>query len=162
MDRASELIFPAVNLPMRRHRNQMQVWDAFRKKWVKAGPEEWVRQHLAHYLCEILGYPTIRVLMEHKVQMGRHSRRFDLVVLGRDLTPMMLVECKAPAEKLDDEVWWQALCYNQHIAADFVVITNGLEMQIRMRSANGWQVVLGLPARAEWESDSLPGVSVRE
>lgn len=159
MDQPSELIFPAVNLPMRRNRGQMQVWDAFRKKWVKAGPEEWVRQHLAHYLCGNLGYPAIRLLLEHRVQVGRHSRRYDLVVLGRDLAPMMLVECKAPTEKLDEEVWWQALCYDQHQAADFLVITNGLEMQIRMRRAGGWQVVLGLPSRSEWESTPVKGES---
>ncbi len=152
MDQEPQLIFPAVNLPMRRHRNQIQVWDAFRKKWVKAGPEEWVRQHLAYFMCKDLGYPTTRLLVEHKVEEGRRSRRYDLVVLGRDMAPLILVECKAPAERLDDEVWWQAMCYHQHMAAVFVVITNGLELKIRMGTENGWVPVVKLPSRAEWEA----------
>lgn len=162
MDQALELIFPAVNLPMRWHGDQMQVWDAFRKKWIKAGSEEWVRQHLAHYLCNNLGYPAIRLLLEHKLDKGRHSRRYDLVVLGCDLTPLMLVECKAPTEKLGDEVWWQALCYQQQWAAVFLVITNGLEMKIQMRSESGWEPVAGLPTRDEWESALKTGDSARK
>lgn len=159
MDQASELIFPALNLPMRQHRHQIQVWDAFRKRWVKAGPEEWVRQHAAHYLIQDLGYPATRLLVEHQAGQGRHSRRYDLMVLGRDLAPLILMECKAPSEKLDDEVWWQTLCYQQQKPAIFLVITNGLQMKIRLATERGWESVEGLPSRAAWEANGEASLS---
>lgn len=152
MDQAPQLIFPAVNLPMRQHRNQIQVWDSFRKKWVKSGPEEWVRQHAAHYISNDLGYPATRLMLEHRIGQGRSSRRYDLMVLGRDRAPLILVECKAPTEKLDEEVWWQALCYQHQRPARFLMITNGLQVKIRMGSERGWEPVEGLPSRIDWEA----------
>jgi hypothetical protein len=153
MEHAPSLIFPAVNLAMRQQGNQMQVWDAFRKKWILLGPEEWVRQHLAHFVCSTLGYPSVRLLLEHQLHHGKHSRRYDLVLLSRDLRPLMLVECKSPSEQLNEDVWWQVHCYNQELTAIFLVITNGLEMKIRMRTGHGWQSVENLPSRAEWEKN---------
>ena len=47
--------YPPLNLPIfeakvRSEGNQVQIFDAIRKKYLVLTPEEWVRQHVIHYL----------------------------------------------------------------------------------------------------------------
>ena len=50
-------MFPDLNLPkadlrLSRKDNQIFIYDILRKKEVVLTPEEWVRQHLLHFLVE--------------------------------------------------------------------------------------------------------------
>ena len=100
-------LFPEVALLRRWHQEREEVWDAFRRRWLVLGPEEWVRQHLAHYLVNHLGYPKNRLVIEKRVAGGVDSTRMDLLVIGKEGEPLVLVECKSPNTMLSEEVWWQ-------------------------------------------------------
>ena len=54
------------------------------------------------------------------------SKRSDIVVYSREGNPWMLVECKAPDQKLRQATIEQAATYNHTLRAPFIVITNGM------------------------------------
>ena len=47
------------------------------------------------------------------------------MVYRKDLTPALLVECKAPSVKLTDSVIDQVVRYNMVLGVDYIMITNG-------------------------------------
>ena len=53
------LNFPEINLRFQNSaKNKLQLFDAIRKKFVDVTPEEWVRQHVIHYLIEYKQVPA--------------------------------------------------------------------------------------------------------
>ena len=100
------------------------IFDPVRKKYVALTPEEWVRQHILHYLLE-KGYPASLIAIERGIDVNGTSKRFDIVVYSRDSVPYMLIECKAQEEALDHKVVMQAIGYNLTIKAQFLWLTNG-------------------------------------
>jgi type I site-specific restriction endonuclease len=52
-------------------------------------------------------------------------RRCDFVVYSRNGTPLMIVECKAPAVEIGQQAFDQASRYNQVHKAPYLLITNG-------------------------------------
>ena len=44
--------------------NILEIWDELRRKYVVLTPEEWVRQHVVHYLADHLGYPRGLLVLE--------------------------------------------------------------------------------------------------
>ena len=103
-----------------------RIFDRFRKKWVALTPEEWVRQHFAVYLVNEKGYPASRMAVEASLKVVRRTKRTDLVVYGRDLSPLLIVECKAPHVAITSEVFDQIVRYNITLQAGYLVVTNGL------------------------------------
>lgn len=53
------------------------------------------------------------------------AQRADIVVVGNDLSPVILVECKAPEVNITEQVWDQAVRYNAVLKARYVILTNG-------------------------------------
>jgi len=39
----------------------------------------------------------------------------------------MIVECKSPVVKIDDNVFDQIVCYNMGLKVPYIVVTNGLD-----------------------------------
>ena len=115
------------------------IWDPLRRRQVVCTPEEWVRQHVLHYLTGHLGYPASLLSIERGT--GQLGQRTDLRAYGADGRPAVLIECKAPDVKLTPAVLAQAQRYWQRVPARFVVLTNGVEHLC-------WEV--GPPAR-QWE-----------
>ncbi len=143
-------LFPEVELLRRWHQEREEVWDVFRRRWLVLGPEEWVRQQLAHYLVNHLGYPKSRLVIEKRLAGRVDSKRMDLLVIGKEGEPLVLVECKAPQTMLSEEVWWQVSGYEMQIPAPVVAITNGLEMEVRQQSPQGWLTLPGIPPVTAW------------
>jgi hypothetical protein len=54
------------------------------------------------------------------------AQRADIVVMGDDMQPLMVVECKEPNIRIDNEVLAQVVRYNSILKCRYVVITNGL------------------------------------
>jgi len=150
-------LFPEVDLVRRWHQEREEVWDAFRRRWLVLGPEEWVRQQLAHYLVNYLGYPKNRLVIEKRLGVGVDSKRTDLLVVSKDGAPMVLVECKSPHTVLRGEVWWQVSGYEMQITAPVVAITNGLEMEVRQRAPQGWLTLPALPPFTAWVQRGTKG-----
>lgn len=103
------------------------LWDAFRKKYVKAEPEEWVRQLLLQYLLEEGGYPKGRLSVEKEFQINNLSKRFDIVANSALGNPICLVECKAPHVRLGTRVLDQTMRYNTELHAPYIILSNGIE-----------------------------------
>ncbi len=105
-----------------------QIFDAFRNKFVALTPEEWVRQHMLHYLNEHLQYPKNLLGVEVSLKLNKLSKRADIVVYTADLTPWMLVECKAAEVEITQAVFDQAARYNITMCVPFLVVTNGIRL----------------------------------
>lgn len=114
-------------------------------------PEERVRQALLLKMIGELGFPKGLIAVEKKVG----SRRFDLVCYTPEMTPLLLVECKAG--ELNEVALHQAFGYNETIQAPFLCLANGLEIKTFWQEGKENKVVPFLPAFAE-----LYGVSRRK
>ena len=106
--------------------NQPLIWDGLRRKHVVLTPEEWVRQHVVHYLITHLGYPRGLLALELGLRYNQCQKRTVLLALNSEGQPLLLVECKAPAVAIDAAVARQATTYNQTIGAPLLLLTNGL------------------------------------
>ncbi len=104
-----------------------KVFDPIRKKWLEATPEELVRQHLIQYLILEKKYPAALIKMEHPLQLNTLQKRSDLVVYNRDGKAAIVIECKAPDVKLNDDVLLQILRYNILIKAPYLILCNGVQ-----------------------------------
>lgn len=100
------------------------VMDILRRKKVKLTPEEWVRQHVLYWLLNQTGYPATLLSVERKVHISSGIRA-DVIGYGKEGTPLLLVECKAPGEAISSITAMQAIKYNQHLKASFIWLTNG-------------------------------------
>jgi len=101
------------------------LFDPVRKKWVKATPEEFVRQLFITYLEKTLGYSTAKMGVERKLIFENLQKRFDIVVYDKNNHPYILVECKSFETELNQDVWYQAARYNHILKASFLCIING-------------------------------------
>ncbi|MDR0206352.1 MAG: type I restriction enzyme HsdR N-terminal domain-containing protein [Bacteroidales bacterium] len=105
-----------------------QVFDPIRKKWVAFTEEEKVRQFFILQLINELKIPASSISVERKITVNGLSKRYDIVVY-KDVTPWMVVECKAKNIPLTQEVIDQAGRYNQTLNAEIIGVTNGKEQK---------------------------------
>lgn len=124
-------VYPELNFPdfepTRKVKDDIEhIWDPIRKKWIVLTAEEWVRQHLIHYLVESLQYPKGLIQVECQIPVGKLKKRFDLVVMDKQLNPWLICECKAPAIPIDPSVLQQASMYNSKLKCPYLAVTNGL------------------------------------
>lgn len=122
------MIFPPFEYKVRLFQGQRQLFDIIRNRYVVLTPEEWVRQHLVHYLINVLNYPKGLIALEKQVPLNGLNRRFDLVCYKSDGSVFLLVECKKGGVKLSQQVFDQAFCYNTELSACHIAITNGDEL----------------------------------
>jgi hypothetical protein len=146
--------FPLLDLPLppvslRRDGEKFRYWDPWRRKWLIMSPEEWVRQHVAHYLLQ-LGFPPGAIAIEKKGQL-RNGRRLDVLAMGPDGRPLVLTECKAPDQKIGVPALLQAGAYRRHYPSPYVWLTNGRQHVLLFCPAGGTGVVQipALPPYAE-------------
>lgn len=121
------LKYPPFNVRVKNSNKQTLIFDDFRKKWLVLTPEEWVRQHLLHYLVNEKKYPASLIAIEKEIAVNDIKKRFDVVVYNAKLSPYILIECKAPYIELNLRVIEQALRYNLNLKSEFVMITNGVK-----------------------------------
>jgi hypothetical protein len=121
-----KLQFPQPDLRVRNLNDVLQVWDVVRKKWVVLTPEEWVRQHLIHFLRDHRGWSESLMAVEKNLKYNGLNRRPDVVVYTSDMKPLLLAECKAPDVNINQAVLDQAVMYNRSLGVSYVLVTNGL------------------------------------
>ncbi|MBR3030327.1 MAG: type I restriction enzyme HsdR N-terminal domain-containing protein [Bacteroidales bacterium] len=102
-----------------------QIFDPIRKKYVERTPEEEVRQGVISSLLGAMEVPATHIAVEQGFKFNGLQYRADIVVYRKDLTPALLVECKAPSVKLTDSVIDQVVRYNMVLGVDYIMITNG-------------------------------------
>lgn len=101
------------------------VFCAWRRKWVRLTPEEWVRQQLLHYLVEELGYPHGLIGVEVAITVGDAHKRCDAIVYTHAMQPLVLIECKAEHVPLTQKVLDQAVTYNRRLHVPYLMLHNG-------------------------------------
>lgn len=142
------LNLPAAQLSLRPASKGVEVLDVLRQRWLLLTPEEWVRQHFVHYLIDTLGYPGAMMANEVGITLNSTSRRCDTVVYARDLTPLMIIEYKAPSVRIDRRVFDQIVRYNIVLQVPYLVVSNGMEHYcFRVERASGKCTLLqGVPS----------------
>jgi hypothetical protein len=116
-----------LNFKVKTIENANYVFDIIRKKYVLLTPEEWVRQHLLHYLIHEKKYPTSLISIERGLTVNGLKKRFDLLAFDNTGKPSLLAECKAPEIKLTQKVFDQIANYNMKFKVKFLLVTNGLQ-----------------------------------
>ena len=108
-------------------RNKVDLlFDEVRKVWVKATPEECVRQKVLRRMVHELLFPKALIVVERELQRlpaaaSSPQRRVDILCYGRgkdSLYPLLLVECKQ--DTIDWRAEQQVVGYNAHVRACFV------------------------------------------
>lgn len=103
------------------------IFDSFRKKFVTLTPEEWVRQHWAHFLVNFQSVPKTLLAVETSLTFNNMKKRCDILVYDKLHKPALIVECKAPTVKIDDKTCWQIATYNFIHKAKYLIVSNGIE-----------------------------------
>jgi len=83
---------------------------------------------MLNYLYEHLHYPKNLLGVEVSLKLNNLSKRADIVIYAADLTPWMLVECKAAEVEIAQAVFDQAARYNITMRVPFLVVTNGIRL----------------------------------
>ncbi|QXP53001.1 type I restriction enzyme HsdR N-terminal domain-containing protein [Cellulophaga sp. HaHa_2_95] len=120
------LNFPAYDFRFKNSENKVYIFDVVRKKFVVLQPEEWVRQHIVHYLITEKKYPLSLVNVEKQLKVNGLVKRYDVVIFNSDGTIKVLVECKAPEINITQTVFDQIARYNMQLQAEYLMVTNGL------------------------------------
>lgn len=121
------LQFPSYNFRLKNKQNKPFIFDLVRKKFVWLTPEEWVRQHVLNYLTLDKKYPLSLINIEKQIVVNGLKKRYDIVVFNRDGSIHLLVECKAPEVKINQNTFDQIARYNFKLDATFLMVTNGLQ-----------------------------------
>jgi hypothetical protein len=103
------------------------ILDPIRKKYVRLTPEEWVRQNFVQYLIQEGKYPAGLIAIEIMSKFNKLKNRIDILVHDRSGNPVMIVECKSPDIKIDDEVFDQIVRYNMGFRVPYLIVTNGMD-----------------------------------
>lgn len=121
-----EVNLPAFEYKMRTVNGKNQILDPLRRKFVALTPEEWVRQHVVHFLVVYKGYPSERIVNEAQIKLNGLLRRCDSVLYDKSLKPVMVMEYKAPTVPINQAVFEQVAAYNWALRADYLLVSNGL------------------------------------
>ena len=121
----TNVAFGTYNFKIEERDKKQFIFDIARKKWVFLSPEEWVRQHILHYLIYDKKYPASLIAVERGIELNGTQKRFDLVVFSNTGKPIMIIECKAPEETLNEKVFEQIARYNLSLKVDYLWVTNG-------------------------------------
>ena len=89
-----ELNFSSYTFKLKSSENKTLIFDIVRKKYVILTPEEWVRQHVIHFLLKEKNYPISLIAVEKQLKINTRIKRTDIVVYNKQGTPELLIECK--------------------------------------------------------------------
>jgi type I site-specific restriction endonuclease len=122
----TNVVFGNYNFKQKSSGDSHHIFDVVRNKFVVLTPEEWVRQHVIHYLIYEKSYPKSLLAVEKEIVLNGLRKRCDVVAYNREGNPSLLVECKAHEVNLNQTVVSQILLYNQKLNVPYVWISNGV------------------------------------
>ena len=120
------LNLPNFDIKVKKSADQLLVWDETRRKYVALTPEEWVRQHFVHFLISEKGYRQELSANEVSIKLNGTAKRCDTVIYDRLLTPLMIVEYKAPSITITPKVFDQIVRYNRVLHVQYLIVSNGI------------------------------------
>ena len=118
---------PKIDVKSKLVNESIQIFDIVRKNFFVLTPEEWVRQHVIHYLIFNKKYPKGLMQIEKLIKYNNLKTRADIVALNKNADPILLVECKAPSIKIDKNAFDQIAKYNFTLKAKYLFVTNGFD-----------------------------------
>ena len=121
-----KLNFPEFESKNKLVNGSMQIFDCVRKSYFVLTPEEWVRQHVIHYLNNYKNYPFALMQVEKLIKYNNLNTRADLIIRDRNFNATILVECKAPSVKINKNAFDQIAKYNFSLQAKYLFVTNGI------------------------------------
>lgn len=121
------LNFPKYTFRIKSTENIHYIFDVIRKKYIILTPEEWVRQHVVHFLIYTKKFRQSYINVEKVFSINGRIKRYDIVVFDQDGSIYLLVECKQPNVSITQEVFDQIARYNLKLNAKFLLVTNGLQ-----------------------------------
>lgn len=121
------LNLPPYPLRLKDEAGQHWVFDEVRKKFLVLTPEEWVRQHLVHFLINEKQFPKSLIQLEGGLKYNGLQKRSDILVYNQQGEKLVLAECKAPSVKITQEVFDQIARYNFVHRVKWLLVSNGLE-----------------------------------
>jgi hypothetical protein len=121
------IALPSFEFKIKEENQQTFIFDAIRKKYLVLTPEEWVRQHVIQLLIQQYGYPRGLFGLEKGHSFNELQKRTDIIIYNPEGKVILLVECKAHYEPINQKTMTQAMHYNLHHHAPIVVITNGIK-----------------------------------
>jgi predicted type IV restriction endonuclease len=121
-----QLSFPNYNFRFKNSENKLAIFDEIRKKFIILTPEEWVRQHVVHFLILEKKYPKSLINVEKSLKINGLTKRYDVVVYKNDGSILILVECKSTSIKISQTVFDQIARYNLTLNAEYLMVSNGL------------------------------------
>ena len=121
-----DLSFPNYEFRLKEINQKRFIFDEIRKKYIELTPEEWVRQNCIKFLINEKKFKKNLISIEKKIQLNNMTKRFDILVHDINGECILLVECKAPNIKINQESFDQILRYNQVVNAEFLMVTNGI------------------------------------
>lgn len=120
------LNLPSYDFRITNVENIEYIFDIIRNKPIVLTPEEWVRQHMVHFLLNDSNYPKGLIKVESGLVYNDRVKRSDIIIYDNQAKPYLLVECKAPAIPINQSTLEQVAMYNRTLNAPIIVLTNGL------------------------------------
>lgn len=109
--------------------------DPLRERLIYKTPEEVVRQQVISYLLNIKKVPKNMIQVEMLLAKYdvKSIRRADIIIerysqTDKAISPLAVVECKAPDIMLGESAVKQAVDYADKLLVDYLIITNGDEL----------------------------------
>lgn len=121
-----QLNFPSYSFRFKNSKNKVAIFDEIRKKFIILTPEEWVRQHVVHFLLKEKNYPKSLINVEKVLLVNTLRKRYDVVVYNPDGSILILIECKAATIKIAQATFDQIARYNMTLQSEYLMVTNGL------------------------------------
>jgi hypothetical protein len=121
------LNLPPYEYKLKQQQEKIFIFDSIRRKYIVLTPEEWVRQHFIQYIINYLNYPKALIKVEGGLQYNRLKKRSDIVIFDHQGSPWMIIECKSPDQKINNQTLQQVSIYNSTLKAKYVALTNGLK-----------------------------------
>jgi len=122
-----QLNLPQYPLKIKEENGTCYIFDVIRKKYLVLQPEEWVRQNFIQFLVNDKNYASSLIVIEKGLKLNELQKRADIVIYDSQANPIVLIECKAPKVKVNQEVFEQVARYNMVFKVPYLVVTNGLE-----------------------------------
>ncbi len=140
-----KLELPVFDCKIKQKDGKLFIYDILRKKFVVLQPEEWVRQHVVHYLINHLNISPLYIKLEQGNKYLERQKRSDILVWNQAMKVALLVECKAPQVGISKETAFQISVYNKDLNASFLWITNGMVHYYFKKTTEGYEEIGALP-----------------